>query len=874
MYQPPLNRIQFDKKYIGTPNTSVKQPSLQPYQSHQNEFFPSGQANPLKQYVKDDVMNQLRNVKVDDKLKAHIKQNKAGNFVFNEANTYFFRLGGCQVYSDTPYYLISTNEKDGLWAPIDDPARPVIRNVKMPTYVIEIIQSSSKQYLDHAGCFITSGHKWGFLLYLDSLDTFYQGGLSDLWKHLLSTRFMQELLGKFAYFMKDEKDAEPEYDKTLLSTIDDQPIKPEFVPFYDRLFLHQTQEIGWMFNLELNPRIKVVHTISFVPFFDTGFYINPTNPGVLLTENQLPAEKIYLPGGLLSSKVGSGKTISIIGLITIGNQLKQLKGKKKNFFFSREEVKESKEKNSHKGVGDTYDATKQAFNSLSSYLEVPNIDGPSLVIVTKNILHQWFEELKQFAPDLDVHLVSDVTDFEKLKFSKSQISHDVVLTDRETFSAKASHPSLNAVVWRRIVLDEFHELTVELAKAQKQANKSNWIFKFLTNLLRLRTDFTWGITGTPENLNFHSGIDTLFKFLRYDEKYLQINVLSAIKSTFVKNCIRQNVNTVDLPPLRKSTISVEFGQMQQLLYKGKLHSTHGEAAAYELCSCLLPEWRLLNDYERDQYSAAIKKVHEKHQKDLQEIQQLAASNPKDQILQIRLKNLSSEENFYSEMIKVLSQEIFECPLCFENVEKDQVVVTDCLHIVCVTCWNELFKKLMMSNCPMCKQLISDKTVIIHPRYGKNNESKLEKLIQEIFYVPEDEKIILFTQFTILVDRLCDIFSQVGIEYIVLKGVASEINLRLNIFKKVPHIKVLLMSIEQSASGINVTEANHVFFAHPIFGVGSEKAKITYMQCIGRVNRIGQGKPVHAKLFLTANSLEEELAPTFLKDSAQSNLKAG
>ena len=56
-----------------------------------------------------------------------------------------------------------------------------------------------------------------------------------------------------------------------------------------------------------------------------------------------------------------------------------------------------------------------------------------------------------------------------------------------------------------------------------------------------------------------------------------------------------------------------------------------------------------------------------------------------------------------------------------------------------------------------------------------------------------------------------------IPYIILKGVPSEINIRLNIFKKNPEVKILIMSIEQSASGINVTEANHVFFAHPVFG---------------------------------------------------------
>ena len=73
-----------------------------------------------------------------------------------------------------------------------------------------------------------------------------------------------------------------------------------------------------------------------------------------------------------------------------------------------------------------------------------------------------------------------------------------------------------------------------------------------------------------------------------------------------------------------------------------------------------------------------------------------------------------------------------------------------------------------------------------------------------------------------------------------------------------------MSIEQAASGINVTVANHIFFAHPIFGMEFEKAAITYNQCIGRAYRIGQEKQVNVKLFVTKNSIEEDLSQSFFK----------
>jgi len=76
-------------------------------------------------------------------------------------------------------------------------------------------------------------------------------------------------------------------------------------------------------------------------------------------------------------------------------------------------------------------------------------------------------------------------------------------------------------------------------------------------------------------------------------------------------------------------------------------------------------------------------------------------------------------------------------------------------------------------------------------------------------------------------KIAALLDQIEVQYVILKGEPSEINIRLNKFKKIPEIKILIMSIEQAASGINITEANHVFFIHPIFGMLPNKAKITY-----------------------------------------------
>ena len=265
----------------------------------------------------------------------------------------------------------------------------------------------------------------------------------------------------------------------------------------------------------------------------------------------------------------------------------------------------------------------------------------------------------------------------------------------------------------------------------------------------------------------------------------------------------------------------------------------------------------------DSLALAVQLVQEKH---IQEIEKVRASyqNNKTKILEDRLKTLENENNFYLEVIHSLQKETFDCPVCINDHPNEKMVLTGCLHILCVDCYEQLTKKVYHAECPYCRTDLDNNQVIVHPRLKEAKENKLSKLIEAILQVPEGEKIILFTQFHSFVERLESIFNQLDVSYVVLKGDPTEINIALNKFKEVPEIKILLMSIEQSVSGINVTAVNHVFFAHPIFGMSFDKAAITYNQCIGRAYRIGQKKKVYVKMFVTENSIEEDILPSFWK----------
>jgi len=388
------------------------------------------------------------------------------------------------------------------------------------------------------------------------------------------------------------------------------------------------------------------------------------------------------------------------------------------------------------------------------------------------------------------------------------------------------------------------------------------MLEFYKTLIKFHRRLTWGVTGTPNNLNYFKEATPLIKLLNLSDEFNRSNAFFKIKDRFVTSCMRKNPRNVDLPELKKSLEKVYFGQLQNILYKGKLNYALNKKAAEEICSHLLPQWSSLEF--KTQIQTAIETIKAKHYEEVIDTQNKLMKSQGDKMLISKLEILNSEDNFFTEVIRLISQNTFDCPLCLIECPSSDIVVIECLHSLCESCYESLVRKVHNAQCPVCREHIHKNSVLIHPKFAKNETNKLTAITKAIKETPPEDKIIIFTQFHSLVDHLSQIFAQLNIQHTVLRGAPSEINMSLLKFKHIPELKVLLMSIEQAASGINVPEANHVFFAHPIFGMEFEKAALTYNQCIGRAFRIGQLKNVFVKLFVTMESLEEDLIPSFTK----------
>ena len=135
---------------------------------------------------------------------------------------------------------------------------------------------------------------------------------------------------------------------------------------------------------------------------------------------------------------------------------------------------------------------------------------------------------------------------------------------------------------------------------------------------------------------------------------------------------------------------------------------------------------------------------------------------------------------------------------------------------------------------------------------------MSRLLSDIHTAEPSDKVLIFVQWDSLRDSTVkSINKRLNFSPHILKGSASERKNILQRFSKgvKPEDQVLVLSMEESSSGMNLVCANHVIFVHPFFG---EHAISREKQAIGRVRRQGQQKKCFLYRFYTEDTIEQKL----------------
>ncbi|ABO95686.1 predicted protein [Ostreococcus lucimarinus CCE9901] len=221
----------------------------------------------------------------------------------------------------------------------------------------------------------------------------------------------------------------------------------------------------------------------------------------------------------------------------------------------------------------------------------------------------------------------------------------------------------------------------------------------------------------------------------------------------------------------------------------------------------------------------------------------------------------------------------KCEACSKKFAKSKSgVLSTCGHIGCVTCLkvNAENQECGVKNCDCATR---DTSVVTAVSLGTEasadsksiktdggvgvHGSKIIDIVAHIKSIPDDERILVFVQFPDLMQQVSSALNEAGIKTLKLKGSVHQQTGALDEFQKENLKKddarvLLLLSRDESASGANLTTANHAIFVHPLLTNTAQEYIASETQAIGRIRRYGQQREVRIWRFIARDSVDSEI----------------
>lgn len=108
-------------------------------------------------------------------------------------------------------------------------------------------------------------------------------------------------------------------------------------------------------------------------------------------------------------------------------------------------------------------------------------------------------------------------------------------------------------------------------------------------------------------------------------------------------------------------------------------------------------------------------------------------------------------------------------------------------------------------------------------------------------------------------KVTEAFNEHEIPFLEIKGSAHAKSKNLEQFQNNSRERVLLLNVmDESASGANLTSANHAIFLSPLLAPSQEIYTACETQAVGRLVRYGQTNHVMIWKFLTTDTIDEEI----------------
>lgn len=582
--------------------------------------------------------------------------------------------------------------------------------------------------------------------------------------------------------------------KPILLTEDDEQInQPPFINI--KLMNHQKTIIKRMLELENDRTIK----FSELQF---GKYYRPEKIKDAVIKTNI---------GILGDKVGAGKTLDIISLISI----------KPTIEFRETEIITGK------------------YISVSGDLEHTRCNT-NLVIVPHKLIPQWKSNFER-ALNLKVLTITMNKHVDELLLKKvikvkawnsinnnAEIDREILYTDIEKLKNinvilvgdtmyKRLVACSNHILWNRCIIDEAD--TIKLCKMMEDC---------------LNFNFLWLITGTPSGLN-NCKKSSFYKEIFITSKQLEIKHL-VIKNddTYIESSIiLPDPNMICIRCLTPKELNVVKNFISPSILQMINAGNTDEAIKALNCNV---------DTNENIFQVITKNIVENIKNKKIEINAEKMMNynkeEKDKKISLLENQLIKLETKYEDIKKSIYELNNDfCPVCLDSYTKP-VLVSCCNKCFCFDCLAVSMGELHNNRCPYCRQFISSGDLHIisenesQKSKQKSNElkDKLDVLI-DIIQKKKDGSFLLFANYAETFNKIEKKFVEVGITYHILKGQTSTISKHIDDYEN-KRVQVIMLNAQYFGAGMNLQTTTDLIIYHRFSNEMEE-------QIIGRAQRYGR-----------------------------------
>ncbi|KAI9272902.1 SNF2 family N-terminal domain-containing protein [Phascolomyces articulosus] len=477
--------------------------------------------------------------------------------------------------------------------------------------------------------------------------------------------------------------------------------------------------------------------------------------------------------------------------------------------------------------------TAQVISFLGRLYELGK-QGPHLIIVPTSTISNWLREFERFCPDINVYTYygSQQERFKmrcELLDPENRGEYQVIITTYATAtSGKDDRVFLRKLKCKSMILDEGHMVR----------NCTSARYK---HLIALHTPFRLLLTGTPLQNNLQELVSLLMfilpdMLLDYEE---EIRKIFKIRSITTRDS-RKGFSSAQI--LSQQRIERAKKMMTPFVLRRRkvdvLKDMPQKTQVIELCKMTENQQNLytviLSESKKSYKEALDNKANKKkggveHLKNIVIQLRKAADHP------LLFRHIYDDAKL-RKMAKCIMKEEKYWDADKEYIYEDMTVMTDFeLNRLC--CDHRSIKKYALQ-----KQEWMDSGKI----------DFLKKLLPAM--KAKNQKVLLFSQFTRLLDILEMVMDTLNLRYLRLDGDTKpgERQELIDQFNEDNDIEVFLLSTKAGGFGINLTSANIVVLYDTDFNPQNDR------QAEDRAHRVGQTRDVTVYKLVAENSVEEHI----------------